>query len=284
MDRDERQLMEVFFADDSTQKGAREAMGTVVSVGGVLVDERALRPLAAALDQIAAEYKFPPGEEFKWSPRKGSWIYSNLHAEVRQECYSRALQAAADHGAQAIVICWDTGRTTLREQDAFNRCVGFLFERLTVHLTKRETSAIVVADRPGGGRDQETTFLHNFLEHVQSGTEYVVPDRVLMNVLTTSSHLVRQLQLADLVTGISTAMVCGRFEHAALLFPAVNRILIRNNMGTCAGTGLKLFPATLVNLYHWILKEHILYRHGGATGYRLPQAGYFYARDEMKAA
>jgi hypothetical protein len=274
--------MEVFFADDSTQKGAREGMGSVVSVGGVLVDENALRPLTAALDQLATEYKFPPGEEFKWSPRKGSWTYSNLHGEVRQECYSRALGAAADHGARAIVICWDTGRTTLGEQDAFNKRVGFLFERLTVHLTKRETSAIVVADRPGGGRDQETTFLHNFLEHVQTGTDYVVPDRILMNVLTTSSHLVRQLQLADLVTGISTAMVCGRLEYAAPLFPAVNRLLIKNNMGTCAGTGLKLFPDTLVNLYHWILKEQVLYRGGGATGYRLPQTGHYYARDEMR--
>jgi len=274
--------MEIFFADDSTQRGAREGMGSVVSVDGVLVDETALRPLTAALDQLATEYKFPPGEEFKWSPRKGSWIYSNLHGEVRQECYSRALGTAADHGARAIVICWDTGRTTLKEQDAFNKCVGFLFERLTVHLTKRETSAIVVADRPGGGRDQETTFLHDFLEHVQTGTDYVVPDRVLMNVLTTASHLVRQLQLADLVTGISTAMVCGRLEYAAPLFPAVNRLLIRNNMGACAGTGLKLFPDTLVNLYHWILKEQVLYRGGGATGYRLPQSGHFYARDEMR--
>src|SRR5271168_1380974 len=101
--------MEIFFADDSTQRGAREGMGSVVSVDGVLVDETALRPLTAALDQLATEYKFPPGEEFKWSPRKGSWIYSNLHGEVRQECYSRALGTAADHGARAIVICWDTG-------------------------------------------------------------------------------------------------------------------------------------------------------------------------------
>jgi hypothetical protein len=181
------------------------------------------------------------------------------------------------------VICWDTGRTTLKEQDAFDRCVGFLFERITVYLTKHGTSAIVVADRPGGGRDQETAFLHNFLERVQTGTEYVVPDRVLMNVLTTSSHLVRQLQLADLITGIATAMVCGRFDYAAPLFPAVNRLLIKNNMGGCAGTGLKLFPSELVNLYHWILKERVLYRGGGATGYHLPQVAHVYAKDEMRA-
>jgi hypothetical protein len=61
--------MEVFFADDSTQRECRrEGMGPVVGVGGILVEESALQPLAAALDEIAVRFGVPKGEELKWSP------------------------------------------------------------------------------------------------------------------------------------------------------------------------------------------------------------------------
>src|ERR1700733_7134272 len=60
--------------------------------------------------------------------------------------------------------------------------------------------------------------------------EQVDPDRVLLTVLPTPSHLVRHLQLADLVTGIGTAMVCGAYEYAGPLFPRVKPLLIRNKM------------------------------------------------------
>lgn len=48
-----------------------------------------------------------------------------------------------------------------------------------------------------------------YLNRMTIGTDYVKRDRVLLNILTTPSHLVRGLQLADLVTGITTAAVAG---------------------------------------------------------------------------
>lgn len=272
--------MEVFFADDSTQKGNRDGMGSVISVGGVFIDESALRPLTAAIDHIAETFGIPPAEELKWSPPRGSWIHKNLHGEARDNCYGNILRVAADHGARAIVICWDTGRTTLKGDAAFEKCVDFLFERMTVHLEKRDTSAIIVADRPGGGKAQEAEFLANFVSRVQSGTTYSVPDRVALNVLTTPSHLVRQLQLADLITGITTAMVCGQYKWAAPLFQLVRPLLIQNYHGAIAGTGLKIFPTELINLYRWVLAEEDFIRVGMGTGWPLPRPGLPYQVDD----
>lgn len=274
--------MEVFFLDDSSQKGAREGMGTVVAAGGVLVGEEALRPLSVKIDAIAEAFGIPADEELKWSPKKGSWLHGNLHGEARNACFQQVLEAAVAHDARAIVVCWDTGQTSLKGADAFARCVKYLFERMTVHVTKRDAQAIVVADRPGGGKEQEEQFLTDFLEHFHHGTDYVDPERILMNVLTTPSHLVRHLQLADLVTGITTAMVCGQTKYAAELFPAVQKLLIRNHADGITATGLKLVPDELVNVYHWVLGEKLLHKGGGATSYRIPDKGFPYFEDAMK--
>lgn len=274
--------MDVFFADDSIQKGAREGMGSIVAIGGIFVEESALRPLSSTIDEIAIEFGVPKEEEFKWSPRKGTWIHSNLHAETRTACYLKILQAAVDHKVRGIVVCWDTGQTTLKGEKAFNKCVDFLFERMAVHLEKQDATAILVADRLGGGKDQEERFLSDFVYRVQNGTEYVVPDRILLNVLTTSSHLVRHLQLADLVTGITTSMVCGQYKYANPLFKSVKSILIQNHLGTIGGTGLKLFPDDLLNLYHHVLKENTFWRVGAGMGISLPYPKYPYENDEFK--
>jgi len=274
--------MDIFFADDSTQKSAREGMGTVVAIGGVFVEESALRPLSTRIDEIAKEFGIPKEDELKWSPRKGTWIHSNLHADARTACYLKVLQAALEHNVRAIVICWDTGQTTLKGEKAFSKCVDYLFERIAVHLEKRDTTAILVADRPGGGKDQEEQFLSDFVTRVQNGTEHVVPDRILMNVLTTPSNLVRHLQLADLVTGITTAMVCGQYKYASPLFDSVRSILIQNHLGTIGGSGLKLFPDQLLNIYHHILKEKTFWRVGAGMGVILPYPKFPYESDEFK--
>ena len=272
--------MDVFFADDSSQKGIREGMGTIVSSGGVFVEESALRPFSKKIDDITTAFKIPPDEELKWSPKKGSWLHSNLHGENRTECYRQILRAAYEFNVRAIVVCWDTGKTTLKNEKAFAKCIEYMFERVTVHLDKRNAYAIMVADRPGGGKDQEEYFLSEFLNHFQNGTEHVIPDRILLNVLTTPSHLVRHLQLADLVTGITTAMVCGQTKYAGPLFPDIKPLLIRNTVNGIAATGLKIVPDENVNLYYWILKENFLHKNGGAISYRLPASNYPYSEDE----
>lgn len=273
--------MEIFFADDSRQKGQRAGMGSIMAIGGIFVTEDALRPLSAEIDAIAQAAGIPAGTEIKWSPHKTSWIYQKLHGDDRSRCYSRILEAAARFGARAIVICWDLGRTGLQGDNAFSRCLDYLFERITTDLTLRRGQTIIIADRPGGGRDQEETFLADFLERTQKGTTYAVPDRILLNVLTTPSHLVRQLQLADLVTGITTAMVCGNYTYAKPLFPLVQQLFVRNTSGYVIGSGLKLFPDEIANVYYWVMGERALIRAGGATGFSLPTPHHPYEKNEM---
>ena len=78
-------------------------------------------------------------------------------------------------------------------------------------------------------------------------------------------------------------MVCGAYDYAAPLFPLVRQLLIRNKFDHIGGTGLKVFPDDLVNLYHWVLQEQFLHRGGGAVAYPLPSPKISYASDEMKA-
>jgi Protein of unknown function (DUF3800) len=278
--------VEIFFADDSIQKVCkRERMGPLVGVGGVLVEEAEIRPLADAIDNIAAAFGIPKEEEIKWSPNRGSWIRGNL-LDNRTECYRQVLEAAYAHRAKAIVICNDTARTRDSAGEAFKRCLDYLFERLSMNLEDRERHALIVADRPGGGKIQEDEFLAYFLSRVEEGTQYVLPNRLLLNVLTTPSHMVRHLQIADLVTGITTAMVAGLETYAGPLFPFVKNLFIANRPGGIAGTGLKIAPDSprgnsLVNLYHWVLQEHLLHKGGGARAYPLPDPGFPFATNGL---
>lgn len=272
--------MELFFADDSTQKGVREGMGTLVAFGGALFPEEAVRPFATSVNAVAESFGVPPGDEIKWSPKKGSWIYENLKGNARSECYSQILRVAQSLGVQALVVVWDTGRTTLQSERAFEKCLDFAFERLSVNLSKRKEQAIIVADRPGGGKRQEEGLLQNFLDRVESGTEYGVPDWCSLNILTTPSKLLRQLQLADLITGITTAMVAGQYKYAKPLFGEVKSMLIQNHVGTIGGTGLKLFPDALWNLYRWVLGEEHFWKVGRNIGVPLPFDNLPYITDE----
>ncbi len=137
----------------------------------------------------------------------------------------------------------------------------------------------MIADRPGGSHKQDEAFLSDFLERVNNGTIHVGPDRVALNILTTPSHLVKHLQLADLVTSITAAMVAGQDRYAGELFPLVKKMFISNHFGYIGGSGLKLFPDDLWNLYHWVLGEDAYVKVSMSGGIGLPHKGSPYAED-----
>ena len=106
---------------------------------------------------------------------------------------------------------------------------------------------------------------------------------MLLNVLTTPSHRLRHLQVADLVTGITTSMVCGSYDYTAALFPHVQPMLIkRRTTGAVGGTGLKIFPPQLINLYRWVLKEKFYHKGGGARSWPLPEKSCPYFASERE--
>ena len=83
-------------------------------------------------------------------------------------------------------------------------------------------------------------------------------------------------------------MVAGSDRYAGPLFPHVRELFIRNRSDGIAATGLKIAPDwpapySLVNLYHWVLDEHLLHKGGGAKAYPLPTTGFPFIPDGLIA-
>lgn len=247
--------MQFFFADDSAQKGCREGMGRVVAFGGVLVDASRLKPLAKRIDTILSDHGIPPDEEVKWSPRKGSWIYENLKDEARISCYSSILQAASEAECKAIVALCDYEMRNLKPEWGFERCVTYALERVSTYLTKANEEGVIIADRPSGGHKEADQFLAAFTEHLSNEKNHMLEETFSLNLLTAPSHMVRHLQLADLVVSITTAMVAGQTKWASQYFESIKGMFVRNVLGYIGGTGVKVYPDDLINLYYWVLGE-----------------------------
>jgi hypothetical protein len=136
---------------------------------------------------------------------------------------------------------------------------------------------MVVADRPGGGREQEDNFLAKCLEAQKTGTAHVRNFELISLILTANSKMVRLLQLADLITSCTTAMVAGSPTFAAPTFQHVRPLLLSDGVRT-GGIGLKIYPPeSFANLYHWMLGDVDYVHHN--TKYKLPMPGYSYPRD-----
>jgi hypothetical protein len=165
--------MDVFFADDSTQKSARWGMGKLVGFGGCFVEEAQLRALGEALDAVAKKFGLPRGEELKWSPHRNQWIYSNLVGEQRHACFAELLGLGRAHGVTAIVAVADPERLRVGPKEAFRQILEFVWERIEMRLERADRRGLIVADRSGGGPGDDVSFLADFMDRVSMGTEYV---------------------------------------------------------------------------------------------------------------
>lgn len=248
--------MQFFFADDSSQNCARNGMEKLVAFGGVLVDAVQLKPLSQRIDNIAASYGLPREEEIKWSPRKGSWIYNNLKNEERLSCYTEVLQAANDYDCKVAVALCDYAMCNLKPEWGSERCVTYALERVSLHLAKAKQEAVIIADRPSGGHKEADQFIASFLDRLNSEHNHISGETFSLNMLTAPSHMVRHLQLADLVVSITTAMFAGQAKWAGQYFDLVKSMLLKNALGYIGGTGVKVYPDQLINLYHWVLGEN----------------------------
>ena len=269
--------MDVFFADDSRQRRpSRPGLGSLVAIGGLHVPDKSVRTLERAIDTFCADWGFPPGEEFKWSPGEELWMRTNLVEDRRRDFFKNVLNQGALDGATATVIIEDTGyQCATPEAPNAEVDVTRLFLERVEHLLKRKgTEGIVVVDRPGGGRAAEDKFLANCLETVQSGTKYVKPERIAVNVVSTPSKLIRMLQVADVVTACTLAFVSGEDRFSPGVFPSIKRMLDRE-ASRIGGVGLKIHPdGRYANLYHWLLGDTWFFKHGG--GVKLPWKGQPY--------
>jgi Protein of unknown function (DUF3800) len=268
--------VDAFVVDDSEQsRPSRSGMGPLVAAGGVLVPSEAVRGLERSLAALCDETGFPAGEEFKWSPGRNQWMYSNLKFEAREQFFLRALRLAQDAGCKAIVCVEDTERAMASRRSASHRedVVTLLLERADNLLRERNAPGVVIVDRPSGNRAAEVAYLARHLELINTGTAYTTL-RQLSLVVATQSRLVRLLQLADLVVSSTLQRVAGEERFSPNVFEGI-KPLLRRELGRVGGVGLKIHPDfRYANLYHWLCGDELLLRYPEGVELPIPARPY----------
>jgi len=252
-------------------------MGSLVAVGGLHIPSESIRVLGRTLDELCHEYGFPShGDEFKWSPHRGTWMRDNLHGQDREAFFIDCLEAAKEEGAEACVVIEDESRRTTageyvgHELDA----VKVFLERTDHHLAETGTEAILLADHPSGGRPAEARFVAECLKALREGTRFMDLERTAL-AITGDSKSTRLLQLADLVVGCTLSYVSGEDEYSPSLFQGQIKGMLRSEGGRIGGVGLKLHPDyCFANLYHWLLDDDVFWKSG--IGTPLPMKGRAY--------
>jgi hypothetical protein len=159
--------------------------------------------------------------------------------------------------------------------------IQLLIERIEGLAVRAGRDVIVVFDRPGGAHADEESFLAGCLETIQVGTRFVRPARIALNALSTSSHFMRLLQAADLVTGCVTSYVAGEAKFSPRLMPTVRPMLATDGQ-RIGGYGIKIHPDFwYANLYHWLFGDDLFWQEGcWGSPFPLPSRPYRRSADE----
>jgi hypothetical protein len=146
-------VVDLFVLDDAVRdQPERKGMGPLCAVGGLYIPSASVRTLEQELDALCAEFEFPAGAEFKWSPGRELWMWRGLRGARRQAFFLRTLGLAQQAEARAIVVITDrnSARATARTASPEEDVVPMFLERAHSHLAHTGTEALVLTDRPGG--------------------------------------------------------------------------------------------------------------------------------------
>lgn len=264
------------FGDDSKQVGQRQGMGKLLGLGAVVFPEAQLRPFSAGMKQLRDQHGIPDSVELKWAMPHGNDNYFRSRNEpgLQDTIRKRMVQLAIRHEATACVVVWDLGRTYLQDDRAELNVLEYLYERV-IGILARTHLGVLVFDKPGGDHQDEDAWISRTLDLSSYGTAYVKPDSMVLPVLTAPSHHHEHLQLADLVVGSVTAAVAGS-PYGMALMPELKPLLHRNYHGWIGGTGLKVFPDELKNLYFHVLGEDAYIKVSWNGGPGLPDRAHPY--------
>jgi hypothetical protein len=219
----------------------------------VIFHDDYLNNLFSLFNQTKTSHSIPSEEEIKWSPKKNSWIFRNLIKDNRISAYSDILSLIRLCKGKIVVAV--VRRDTFKESliEAKWKCIVFVTERFQFYLqTHEDKKGLIIADFPGSGKE-EKKLLQDYYQLLEKGTRYVEPSNIVMNLLTTESHLNPALQLADLVVGITTSMCTTQRKYALQYWNIVKDNFHRNQNGKVVGCGLKVYPKETIGEIHTTL-------------------------------
>jgi len=227
----------ILFIDDTEQVSQQ-----YIGIGGVIFHDSCLSDLFKQFNEKKALHGIPSEEEIKWSPDRNSWIKNNLIDKARISAYSDILALIKSFNGKIIVAVVQRNDLSWTPLEAKWQCTEFVTERFQFYLQDHDDKqGLIIADFPGSGKE-EKKLLQDYYRLLKEGTRYVKPSNIVMNLLTTESHLNPALQIADLVVGITTGMCSPRRDYASAYWDMVSHNLHRSQVGEVMGCGLKVFP------------------------------------------
>lgn len=179
-------------------------------MGAVVVPDRAVKSLTAALDEIvgraAARYEGIGGQTelhaHELVAGKKAWKPLHPLLRVRIQIYHDAVQAIADHDVDVLVRGVDIPRLNARytqPDHPHSIVLGHLIERINDLATDRGEWALMIADEI----DQQDTYRQDLWHCQKNGTwgyRARPIDRIVDTIHFAPSNVSRLLQAADLVT------------------------------------------------------------------------------------
>ncbi|MCH7950746.1 MAG: hypothetical protein IH875_09765, partial [Candidatus Dadabacteria bacterium] len=150
--------MNFIFADDSKQNNpTREDMKPLIGLGGIHVSAEDLSNIEVEMDELCKNYNFPKGEEFKWSPRKGTYMRSNIIEQERIDFYKKLFEIASNYNVIAMVVASDNdcGFAVPSSSNHYEDVNTLFLERADQLFYSYHRKGIVIIDKPGGGQKQD---------------------------------------------------------------------------------------------------------------------------------
>ena len=265
------------FIDDTRQSDPKRAgIGPLQALGAVMMSVDALSPMATRMNEILNVHGVAEDVELKWKPPSDSPLAG---CAKRHELQADVLRAAADIGVRSAVVIIEDVDIPEHWQPLERTILSWLYERIEKCLKRHNTQGVVISDRPGGGTPEHDKWLKDTLDLTEFGTRYVAAERVVLPIVTSPSKHLRQLQLADLIVGATTAAVAGN-RYATAMAPLLRKLAHTDQVGVAADVGIKLYPRDLNNLHHWVFGEPNYQDATHDRGCRLPNPAWRYADDD----
>lgn len=221
---------------------ARDGLGPLRAIGGVLVAEAEVAGFDTDLRRIRREAGLAASERIGWTTNN----VVRTDRDRRLHVHTTVLAAAMRRDIVSIVVVADEASADRDE------LVRIFLARVASFLQERDEIAVVVADPADDGLSQTARELAEVPASAQDGS-YPAETRIVLPVLSAPSRQVPHLQLAGLVVGATAAVIAGQPESAPLA-PLLTRLMARRTQNTAGGAGLVLLPERY-NLLHWAFGE-----------------------------